>query len=78
MKVISPYRRHICEKKKQFRSRKKAWDDALFLFIMHGWYNTPYQCEVCMKYHLTSKYATIAPSKEFINGFNKWFGHDIL
>lgn len=68
----------LCEEKRVYKSRKDAWMRSVYLFTQRGWYNSPYQCKRCKKYHLTQKRAQPQPSKEFIKAFNKWYGQEVL
>lgn len=64
--------------KVRYKTRKIAWRAALYYFIHLGHYQTPYHCNFCHHFHLTSKKADPLQSKEFIKGFNEWFGSDVL
>jgi hypothetical protein len=61
-----------------YKSRQKAWTASVYMFTQHGWYNTPYRCKYCQKFHLTNKSAQPQPSKEFIERFNNWYGSEVL
>lgn len=68
----------ICRQKKSYPKRKKAWMASLYYFTQLGHYQTPYKCKYCLKFHLTAKAAQPTPSQEFIEGFNKWYGKEVL
>lgn len=69
----------VCPSNKlSHQTRKKAWNYSLYLFTQHGFYGTPYKCKLCKRFHLTSKYAQFNPSRDFIQGFNDWYGEQIL
>lgn len=67
-----------CRKKYKYLTRAFAWKVALDFFINRGYYNTPYKCKICTKYHLTQKKAQLIPKKSFIKEFEDWFDLPIL
>lgn len=70
--------KNICKLKIKYKTRKQAWGVSFYFFKSYGWYQSPYKCVVCKKFHLTEKFATPEPSKEFVESFNQWFGNKIL
>lgn len=75
MKIVTQWQ---CKSKIGYKTRHSAWESSLYYFKTLGTYGTPYKCRHCKKFHLTAKYATPIPSKQFISGFNKWFGIEVL
>lgn len=72
---MSPY----CETgKKKYATRKEAWRKSLYFFIKYGGYSTAYVCKKCKRFHLTTKIHNFVPPKEWVEGFNKWYGQKIL
>lgn len=67
-----------CKSKVRYKTKKIAWQNALYYFKTLGTYATPYKCFKCKKFHLTARFAQPIPSKEFIKDFNKWFGLKIF
>ncbi len=68
--------RYICQSKKRYVSKKKAWAAALTLYIQTGKYLAAYGCLHCHKFHLTSR-PGIEPPNEWKQGFNEWFGSEV-
>lgn len=69
--------KQVCQAKKFYRNENSAWDVAFFFYSKFGTYGTPYLCNHCSRYHLTSKYPSL-PSPQFMRKMNKWFGIDIF
>ncbi len=63
--------------KRSYKTRARAWKFCLYYFTQYGFRNTPYKCKYCKLYHLTTHNNSV-PSREFIEGFNKWYGSKIL
>ena len=52
-----------CEEKKIFNTRNMAWIVAIKRRKMSGTILTPYKCQYCGKFHLTSRNNGIPPKK---------------
>lgn len=64
-------------KKVRYRDKELAWNASVYYFTHLGTYSTPYPCNLCNHFHLTTKHNN-KPSKSFISQFNNWFGQPIL
>lgn len=55
--------RKTCESKRKFMWKEQAWSFALNCNRIKGMTLSPYKCQYCGHYHLTSKYKTQSPPK---------------
>lgn len=62
----------ICQSKRVYFNLRKGWHVAAEVFIWYGTIVSPYHCNVCGKYHLTSK-KTTAPEIYF-KQIEVWLG----
>lgn len=70
---------YICQTKLRYRTRKKAWENALHFFITYGTLQRAYKCNFCEKFHLSSKHVeTEHLPPEFKTRFNIWYGAEVL
>lgn len=69
--------------KVSYLSKKKAWNSSLYFFIKKGTFSSVYKCHKGKHFHLTAKRSQKSEHNdnlppEFIIGFNKWYGKEIL
>jgi len=67
-------------KKVVHKTRKQAWSASLYQFIHFGFMAYAYKCKFCKYYHLTTHPYDKNPqvSKEFKEGFNEWYGSEVI